>query len=71
MTLLNDLNSNSDCFPPSLLSSFRFIYNFSLFSIMGCDGGTIPKRDEMVKLKKKAEKVSIVLHNVILNIISL
>ena len=25
---------------------------------MGCDGGTIPRRDEMVKLKKKAEKVS-------------
>ena len=24
---------------------------------MGCDGGTIPRRDEMVKLKKKAEKV--------------
>ena len=25
---------------------------------MGCDGGSIPRRDEMVKLKKKAEKVS-------------
>jgi len=24
---------------------------------MGCDGGTIPRRDELVKLKKKAEKV--------------
>lgn len=24
---------------------------------MGCDGGTIPKRDEMVRLKKKPEKV--------------
>ena len=24
---------------------------------MGCDGGTIPRRDEMVKVKKKAEKV--------------
>lgn len=24
---------------------------------MGCDGGSIPRRDEMVKLKKKAEKV--------------
>jgi hypothetical protein len=23
---------------------------------MGCDGGSIPRRDEMVKLKKKAEK---------------
>ena len=26
-------------------------------SRMGCDGGTIPRRDEMVKVKKKAEKV--------------
>ena len=26
-------------------------------SVMGCDGGTIPRRDELVKLKKKAEKV--------------
>ena len=26
---------------------------------MGCDGGSIPRRDEMVKLKKKAEKVRI------------
>lgn len=25
---------------------------------MGCDGGSIPRRDEMVKLKKKAEKAS-------------
>lgn len=25
---------------------------------MGCDGGSIPKRVEMVKLKKKDEKVS-------------
>ncbi|XP_065889306.1 replication termination factor 2-like [Dysidea avara] len=25
---------------------------------MGCDGGTIPRRDELVKLKKKAEKAS-------------
>ena len=25
---------------------------------MGCDGGSIPRRDEMVKLKKKAEKVN-------------
>ena len=24
---------------------------------MGCDGGTIPKRDELVKTKKKPEKV--------------
>lgn len=24
---------------------------------MGCDGGSIPRRDEMVKLKKKAEKI--------------
>lgn len=24
---------------------------------MGCDGGTIPKRDELVKVKKKPEQV--------------
>lgn len=24
---------------------------------MGCDGGTIPKRDELVKTKKKPEQV--------------
>lgn len=26
---------------------------------MGCDGGTIPRRDELVKTKKKAEVVSV------------
>jgi hypothetical protein len=25
---------------------------------MGCDGGTIPKRDELVRKKKKPEQVS-------------
>lgn len=25
---------------------------------MGCDGGTIPRRDELVRLKKKPETVS-------------
>lgn len=25
---------------------------------MGCDGGTIPRRDELVRLKKKPEQVS-------------
>lgn len=25
---------------------------------MGCDGGTIPRRDELVKVKKKPEEVS-------------
>ena len=25
---------------------------------MGCDGGTIPKRDELVRTKKKPEQVS-------------
>ena len=25
---------------------------------MGCDGGTIPRRDELVKTKKKPESVS-------------
>lgn len=29
--------------------------------VMGCDGGSIPRRDEMVKLKKKAEKVKTLL----------
>ena len=26
---------------------------------MGCDGGSIPKRVEMIKLKKKKEKVGL------------
>ena len=26
---------------------------------MGCDGGTIPTRDELVKTKKKPEQVSL------------
>lgn len=30
---------------------------------MGCDGGTIPRRDELVKTKKKTETVSFVEHN--------
>lgn len=25
---------------------------------MGCDGGTIPKRDELVRTKKKPEQVN-------------
>lgn len=29
---------------------------------MGCDGGTIPRRDELVRLKKKPEKVCMYLH---------
>lgn len=28
---------------------------------MGCDGGTIPRRDELVRLKKKPEQVSLIL----------
>lgn len=28
---------------------------------MGCDGGTIPRRDELVKVKKKPEAVSLYL----------
>lgn len=32
---------------------------------MGCDGGTIPRRDELVRVKKKPETVS--LKNVILS----
>lgn len=26
---------------------------------MGCDGGTIPRRDELVRVKKKPEQVKI------------
>jgi hypothetical protein len=44
--------------------SFIFISKFFLFhnhnkkkDKMGCDGGTIPKRDELVRTKKKKEKV--------------
>ena len=33
---------------------------------MGCDGGTIPKRDELVKTKKKPEQVLIFLHSFVL-----
>lgn len=28
---------------------------------MGCDGGTIPRRDELVRVKKKPEQVNIFL----------
>lgn len=28
---------------------------------MGCDGGTIPRRDELVRMKKKPEQVSLIL----------
>lgn len=46
-------------------SNFRKIDKFSCeahyctttSSKMGCDGGSIPRREELVKLKKKAEKV--------------
>lgn len=31
--------------------------------IMGCDGGTIPRRDELVRLKKKPEAVSKIFKN--------
>lgn len=30
---------------------------------MGCDGGTIPRRDELVRLKKKPEQVSIIVES--------
>ena len=50
---------------PTALSYVRYVPLHFLFNRereggdkMGCDGGTIPRRDEMVKLKKKAEKVS-------------
>lgn len=29
---------------------------------MGCDGGTIPRRDELVRVKKKPEQVKINTH---------
>ena len=32
---------------------------------MGCDGGSIPKRVEMVKLKKKDEKVRMLVVNTV------
>lgn len=28
---------------------------------MGCDGGTIPRRDELVRVKKKPEQVNVLL----------
>lgn len=30
---------------------------------MGCDGGTIPRRDELVRLKKKPEVVNFIISN--------
>lgn len=30
----------------------------SIYIKMGCDGGTIPKRDELVRTKKKPEQVN-------------
>lgn len=30
---------------------------------MGCDGGTIPKRDELVRTKKKPEQVDLITLN--------
>lgn len=35
----------------------RCLYTTKVVIIMGCDGGSIPRRDELVKLKKKEEKV--------------
>lgn len=29
---------------------------------MGCDGGTIPRRDELVRVKKKPEQVNVLLY---------
>lgn len=36
---------------------------------MGCDGGTIPRRDELVRVKKKPEQVIFYLDYVFLYII--
>lgn len=33
---------------------------------MGCDGGTIPRRDELVRVQKKPEQVKYAFHNFIL-----
>lgn len=38
-----------------VVNSFK-VYNSYSFRKMGCDGGTIPKRDELVRTKKKAEQ---------------
>lgn len=38
---------------------------------MGCDGGTIPKRDELVRTKKKPEQVRILHLNFFLSCIRL
>lgn len=48
------------CVVDYISCSFRaFLTRFIEYTVskMGCDGGTIPKRDEMVRLKKKPEKV--------------
>jgi len=36
-----------------------WLYNTSVNWNMGCDGGTIPKRDELVRKRKKPEQVSV------------
>ncbi len=52
-----------------LLLQFQFAFDNSLFlqhyfdnnrQKMGCDGGTIPTRDELVKTRKKPEQVRVV-----------
>jgi hypothetical protein len=44
-------------FPLFLTSGFYLLTDSYYRSAMGCDGGTIPKRDELVRTKKKPEQV--------------
>lgn len=43
----------------SCLECKCWLCNTSVNWSMGCDGGTIPKRDELVRKKKKPEQVSV------------
>ena len=38
---------------------------------MGCDGGTIPRRDELVRLKKKPEQVNIAFFIIIFVVVNI
>ena len=45
-------------FPRIIIFSQNFFnQNYNLTKKMGCDGGTIPKRDELVRTKKKKAEV--------------
>ena len=51
------LHSHAHYLELTLIISLDVVNNYEATLVMGCDGGTIPRRDELVKLKKKAEKV--------------